>query len=91
MSHGWRRTLTDNWALPTIDLARCTGCGACVTYCPTRAVEMSHGRPRIVRIADCTYCGECEQACPEGAIGLGYKIVLPAPKKRGRRSPRKLT
>ena len=75
--------MADNWALPAIDSARCTGCGVCVTYCPTGAVEMKHGRPLIVRTMDCTYCGECEQACPEGAIGLGYEIVLPAPRKRG--------
>jgi len=79
--------LADNWVLPAIDLTRCTGCGVCVAYCPTGAVEMDHGHPLIVRVADCSYCGDCEQACPEGAIGLGYEIVLPTPTKRDRRHP----
>lgn len=27
--------------LPTLDSARCTGCGACVSPCPTRAITVS--------------------------------------------------
>ena len=69
--------MTGDWALPTIDLKRCTGCGVCIGYCPTQAVAMVDRRPVIVRPDDCTYCGECEENCPEGAIGLGYEIVLP--------------
>jgi len=66
----------DDWALPTIDLARCTGCGNCVEGCPTRAVELSaEGLPVIARPRDCAYCGACEELCPEGAIELAYEIV----------------
>lgn len=69
--------MADNWALPAINLERCTGCGLCVKHCPTNAVEMSGEHPVIVRPQDCTYCGECEEICHEGAIGLWYEIVLP--------------
>ncbi len=65
----------DLW-LPTIDLERCTGCGHCVTYCPTQAVELLAGRPVIVRPADCSYCGLCEELCPEDAITLAYEFVV---------------
>jgi len=65
----------DEWLLPTIDLSRCTACGLCVTHCPTQAVAMVEGKPRIVRPQDCTYCATCEDVCPEGAIDLVYEIV----------------
>jgi 2-oxoglutarate ferredoxin oxidoreductase subunit delta len=63
------------WLLPTIDKNVCTGCGACVTYCPTSAVEMRGAYPEIVRPDDCAYCGECEETCPSDAIVLVYEIV----------------
>lgn len=70
----------NTWALPTINLDRCTGCGLCITYCPTSAVEMVDRLPAIARIKDCVYCGTCEDICPEHAIELVYEI---APIKRG--------
>jgi formate hydrogenlyase subunit 6/NADH:ubiquinone oxidoreductase subunit I len=68
----------DESVLPSIDLNRCTGCGLCVEYCPTNAVEMVASRPAIVRPPDCAYCGLCEEICPVEAIALAYEIVRPA-------------
>ena len=65
----------DPWALPTINLERCTRCGLCIAYCPTKAVEMVDAVPTIVRSQDCAYCGTCEDICPEQAIELLYEIV----------------
>ena len=65
----------DEWMLPTIDMTRCTGCGLCVQRCPTDAVAMVEGKPRIVRPRACAYCATCEDYCPEGAITLVYEIV----------------
>lgn len=65
----------DEWALPSINMERCTGCGTCVDFCPTRAVELIEARPIIVRPADCAYCGLCEETCPQGAIELAYEIA----------------
>ena len=73
--------MENNWTLPTINVDRCTGCGLCVTYCPTEAVEWIGSRPAIVRPQDCAYCGTCEDICPEGAIELVYEIVR-APRTR---------
>jgi 2-oxoglutarate ferredoxin oxidoreductase subunit delta len=53
----------------------CKGCGFCVQYCPTKALEMSKGynakgyHPPQVRSADdCRDCKFCEMVCPEFAI-----------------------
>ena len=67
--------MTDDWALPQIDMDRCTGCGMCETYCPTQAVDLVEGWPVIARPEDCAYCGLCEEACPENAIALTYEIT----------------
>ncbi|MEA3395969.1 MAG: 4Fe-4S binding protein [Chloroflexota bacterium] len=32
----------DDWALPTIRVERCTGCGLCATHCPTGALGLAH-------------------------------------------------
>ena len=53
----------------TIDVERCTGCGACVEACPTGALYLVEGRATL----DGTLCRECEAclaACPNGAITL---------------------
>ncbi len=75
----------DDWLLPTIDAARCTGCGLCDEYCPTKAVEVKDARPVIARPQDCAYCGACEEICPEGAIALVYEIVWPSNAKSDER------
>ncbi len=65
-----------NWALPVIDLDRCTGCGQCVQRCLTRAVELIERKAIIVHPSSCTYCDACERACPAGAIGRPFIIVF---------------
>jgi formate hydrogenlyase subunit 6/NADH:ubiquinone oxidoreductase subunit I len=67
----------DDWALPTINLERCTGCGLCVEFCLPHAVELVAGRPTITAQERCAYCGACEEMCPAGAIMLAYEIVSP--------------
>ena len=81
--------MVNDWILPIIRMERCNGCGACVTACPTQAVEMRAGedgteaRPVIVRPEACVYCGDCEEMCPEGAIALEYEIAVLADKGKG--------
>ena len=53
----------------------CKGCGFCVEYCPTGALEMSTGYnskgyhpPFVKSTEDCRDCKFCERVCPEFAI-----------------------
>jgi len=64
----------NNWMLPTISRDLCTGCGLCITYCPTSAVEKIDQYPVIAHPEACAYCGTCEDICPAGAITLLYQI-----------------
>jgi MinD superfamily P-loop ATPase len=67
----------DEWALPEIDLERCTGCGKCETQCPENAVQIIDRRPEITDRYACSYCGICEEICPVHAIQLSYQIFPP--------------
>ena len=58
-----------NW-LSTIEVARCTACGACVGgRCPTGALAERDGRYTVSE-ARCIGCGVCAAGCPAGAITL---------------------
>lgn len=65
----------DERVLPEINLDLCNRCGACITGCPTGAVEMGPDGPFIARPEDCTYCAQCDALCPQGAITVAYEIV----------------
>lgn len=70
--------------VPQIDASRCTGCGLCVTVCPTGALAMQ-GRVAVVSRADrCEYRGECERICPTFAITRPFKFILEADAARER-------
>jgi NAD-dependent dihydropyrimidine dehydrogenase PreA subunit len=53
----------------TIDIERCTGCGACVEVCPTSALYLVDGKATVDG-ALCSECEACLAACPSGAITL---------------------
>ena len=61
--------------LPIIDLEKCDGRGLCVEACPARALEVHHGKVRLIH-NECDYCGECEAACPTGAISCPFEVIL---------------
>lgn len=51
----------------------CTGCGTCVAYCPTSAVQMIKDESKGICVAKldhekCNKCGICYQVCP------GYSV-----------------
>ena len=55
---------------PNVKAEACAeGCDGCVQACPTRAVEVSGGRPRL-DLGRCVFCGACERACSRGAISF---------------------
>jgi len=51
----------------------CTGCGDCVTACPTHVLDVSPdgGAPVIARLDQCQTCFMCELYCPADAIFVG--------------------
>jgi Fe-S-cluster-containing hydrogenase component 2 len=51
----------------TIDEARCTGCGVCLSLCPQEAIVLEEGTAEI-RQDLCSGCGICISSCPQGAI-----------------------
>lgn len=56
---------------PSIDLAKCIGCGACVRACPEDGVlALAYGQAVVVHGARCVGHGRCAEACPTEAIAL---------------------
>lgn len=45
-----------------IDLKLCHSCGTCVGVCPTKAILMIDGMPRLT--GECIDCGLCYEGCP---------------------------
>jgi len=53
---------------PRFDEARCEpSCTSCVDCCPTEALRLTAGRPRL-DLGRCLFCGECQRNCERGAI-----------------------
>ena len=52
---------------------RCTHCGACVTICPTGALELDIKSRKITFVNDkCIACGLCIKACPPRAMEVHF-------------------
>jgi NAD-dependent dihydropyrimidine dehydrogenase PreA subunit len=60
-----------NESLPVLDETRCTGCGDCVTVCPTGCLAMSGPAPWMPRPLDCVCCALCVRVCPDEALRMG--------------------
>jgi thioredoxin reductase/ferredoxin len=58
---------------PTVDPAKCLGCGACVRACPEGDIlGMINGKVELVEPTHCIGHGACREACPYGAITLVF-------------------
>jgi ferredoxin len=66
--------------LPTIDAARCSGCGRCIAACQPGLIAFERrGWRKISVLQDeerCTGCSKCDAMCPIGAITMGEKVAL---------------
>jgi hydrogenase-4 component H len=56
---------------PSIDGAKCLGCGACAEICPPRIINVTDtGTTRCISLnySRCTYCARCQEICPAQSI-----------------------
>ncbi len=63
--------------LPVIDASKCPdGCRACVDACPTDAIAIEAGAPKV-DLGRCLFCTDCSKACPADAIhhGPDYRLA----------------
>ena len=69
-----RTVLPARTALPTIDTARCTGCGRCVAACHLHLLSLERqGWKKFSTLHEsdrCSGCKACEVTCPFGAISM---------------------
>ncbi len=62
--------INSTYHLSVINLEFCTGCGACVDWCPTDAIILNDQELAQRDESACLGCGVCSRFCPEGAISL---------------------
>jgi len=53
-----------------IDEQLCNGCGNCIPKCAEGALQIVHGKAKIVRETYCDGLGACIGQCPQGAISV---------------------
>lgn len=60
--------------LPTINIngQACTGCGACVTNCPTDVLTLNNEthKAQVAYLEDCEACFICVLDCPYEAVSV---------------------
>lgn len=62
--------INSTYHLAVVDPGVCTGCGTCLEWCPTEAMELNGDGTAQVDERACFGCGTCSRFCPEGAIAL---------------------
>ena len=53
---------------PSLDMARCSGCGECTKSCPMQNIKIAHGKARFGEL--CTICYRCVNKCKQKAITI---------------------
>ena len=53
---------------PSLDMARCSGCGECTKSCPMQNIKIAHGKARFGEL--CTICYICVNKCKQKAITI---------------------
>ena len=56
-------------------LRACSGCGNCVSACPTQIISLVGGLPSIdFHRGECVFCGKCAEVCPEAVFEVGAAL-----------------
>ncbi len=58
--------------IPTVSSEKCNGCGACVRYCPGKAINLKENTAEV-NLKKCVHCSGCEDVCPNNAIARDTK------------------
>ena len=74
-----RDVLMATYFLRETDKDRCTGCGACIDFCPVSALALEEDMPRVDR-EWCIGCGVCAVPCPSNAVRLVRRSDAVPPK-----------
>jgi hypothetical protein len=56
---------------PWISKKNCTGCGACLEYCPAGAIVLEDDKA-VIKEKNCIGCGECLVVCKTGAVKVNW-------------------
>jgi uncharacterized Fe-S center protein len=57
---------------PRIEVAKCTGCGQCIIWCPETAIRIN-GNVAVINEKICIGCGECLTVCHFDAVKYNWK------------------
>ncbi len=68
---------------PEVILERCTGCGQCVSVCPSFVIDLNEEKAGVVRGGWCIGCGHCGAVCPTGAVVYGAPPIDQKPDPGG--------
>lgn len=71
---------TKNKADVKIDVAKCTGCGLCVSVCKDFGIVVNDGKAVVLETSffGCIGCGHCMAVCPSGAVTVSGRTLEPA-------------
>ena len=67
--------ITGSWRTlrPVVDVAKCTGCGSCNSFCPEASIDMVE-RKAVINYDYCKGCGVCANECPSKAIEMVSEV-----------------
>ncbi|MGQ9619049.1 MAG: DUF362 domain-containing protein [Candidatus Aminicenantia bacterium] len=56
---------------PSVKEKKCTGCGVCISWCPTESIKMK-GDIAFINLETCIGCGQCLSVCKFDAIYFNW-------------------